>query len=236
VADIRQWMSTPPPSSAPPGAASHEHLLALEPSRSWGRRRGGEDSVRISPLGAVIEHERLLVRPLQLPLGVLALGLVDPGPAHVGAMSGRFPVLKRLSATAVVPRHEGLEGWLWTSVGGSALITLGDEEDAPNVAILFTKPLGADVIEAFAPAAAAAIAQRSPLGAPAVSGLLLRVAETSRAETAFRQYGLLKPLTDREVPPTMRRSLPTDRSADPVLRSGAGDARAATSVAPPGMG
>jgi hypothetical protein len=61
------------------------------------------------------------------------------------------------------------------------------------------------------------------------------VAETSRAEIAFRQYGLLKPLTDREVPPTMRRSLPTDRSADPVLRA-SGNARAATSVAPPGMG
>jgi hypothetical protein len=191
--------------------------------------------VRISPLGAVIEHERLLVRPLELPLGVLAMGLVDPGPAHVSGLAGRFPVLKRVSATAVIPRQEGVEGWLWTSIGGSALITLGDEEDAPNVAILFTKPLGGDVIEAFAPAAAEAIAQRSALGAPAVSGLLLRVAELARAETAFRQYGLLKPLTDREVPPTMRRALPSDRTADPVLRAGV-DARAATSVAPPGMG
>jgi hypothetical protein len=228
-------MSVPPPSSAPSGAVSREHCLALEPSRSWGRRRGGEDCVRISPLGAVIEHESLLVRPLELPLGVLALGLVDPGPAHVGDMTGRFPVLKRLSATAVVPRQEGIEGWLWTSLGGSGLTMLGDEDDAPNVAILFTKPLGGEVIDCFAPAVAAEIAQRSPLGAPAVSGLLLRVAETSRAETAFRQYGLLKPLTDREVPPTMRRSLPTDRSADPTLRSSV-DARAATSVAPPGMG
>jgi hypothetical protein len=191
--------------------------------------------VRLSPLGAVIEHERLLLRPLELPLGVLQMGLVDPGPRHAGGLTGRFPVLKRLSATAVMPRTEGLEGWLWTSIGGSALTMLGDPDDAPNVAILFTKPLGGDVIDAFVPEAAAEIAQRSPLGAPAVSGLLLRVAETSRAEIAFRQYGLLKPLTDREVPPTMRRSLPTDRSADPVLRA-SGDARAATSVAPPGMG
>lgn len=191
--------------------------------------------MRLSPLGAVIEHERLLTRPLELPLGVLQLGLVDPGPAHASAMTGRFPVLKRLSATAVLPRQEGIEGWLWTSIGGSALTSLGDPDDAPNVAILFTKPLGGDVIDAFVPEAAAEIAQRSPLGAPAVSGLLLRVAETARAEIVFRQYGLLKPLTDREVPPTMRRSLPTDRSADPVLRAGV-DTRAATSVAPPGMG
>lgn len=191
--------------------------------------------MRLSPLGAVIEHERLLTRPLELPLGVLQMGLVDPGSRHASGLTGRFPVLKRLSATAVIPRQEGLEGWLWTSIGGSALTTLGDPDDAPNVAILFTKPLGGDVIDAFAPEAAAEIAQRSPLGAPAVTGLLLRVAETSRAEIAFRQYGLLKPLTDREVPPTMRRSLPTDRSADPVLRA-SGNARAATSVAPPGMG
>jgi hypothetical protein len=34
----------------------------------------------------------------------------------------------------------------------------------------------------------------------------------------------------------MRRSLPTDRPADPSLRLGGDDARAATSVAPPGMG
>jgi hypothetical protein len=208
----------------------------MEPSRAWGRRRGGDDdALTISPLGAVIEHERALRAPLWLPLGVLALGLIDLGSANVSGLTGRFPVLKRLSATAVVPRHEGIEGWLWTSVGGSALITLGDEDDAPNAAILFTKPLGGEVIDAFAPDAADGIAQRSPLGAPAVSGLLFRVAEPSKAEIAFRQYGLLRPLTDREVPPTMRRSLPTDRSADPVLRAGL-DARASTSVAPPGMG
>ena len=228
-------MSTPPPSSAPPGSVSREHCLVIEPSRSWGRRRGGDDALRISPLGAVIEHDRSLREPLRLPLGVLGLGLIDPGPANVSALTGRFPVLKRLSATAVVPRQEGIEGWLWTRSGGSALVTLGEEEDAPNAALLFTKPLGGEVIDAFTPEAAALIAERSPLGAPAVSGLLFRVAETSRAEIAFRQYGLLRPLTDREVPPTMRRSLPTDRSADPVLRA-AGDSRAATSVAPPGMG
>jgi hypothetical protein len=227
-------MSLPPPSSAPPGTGTREHRLVIEPSRSWGRRRGGDDALVISPLGAVFEHERLLREPLRLPLGVLALGLIDPGPARV-SQSGRFPILKRLSATAVVPRQEGIEGWLWTSIGGSALTTLGDEDDAPNAAILFTKPLGEEVIDAFAPEAAEAIAQRSPLGAPAVFGLLFRVAEPSRADIAFRQYGLLRPLTDREVPPTMRRSLPTDRSADPTLRTAA-DSRAATSVAPPGMG
>src|SRR3954467_7389004 len=127
-------MSLPPPPSAS-ATASHAHELVIEPSRSWGRRRGGEDALRISPLGAVIEHDRLLREPLRLPLGVLALGLIDPGRAHAGGQVGRFPILKRLSATAVIPREEGIEGWLWTSVGGSALTTLGDEDTAPNVAI-----------------------------------------------------------------------------------------------------
>jgi hypothetical protein len=210
-------------------------VIRLETSRSWRRRRAGEDAVRLSSLGAVIEHDRMLREPLRLPLGTLQLGLVDPGPARVSGQAGRLPVLRRLSATAVVPRQEGIEGWLWTTLGGSALTILGDEDDAPNAAILFTKPLSEDAIAAFEPGVAEEIAQRSPLGTPVVSGLLFRAAEPSAAETVFRQYGLLKPLTDREVPPTMRRSLPTDRSADPVLRS-TGDARIATSVAPPGMG
>ena len=227
-------MSVPPPSSAPPGSAPRESLIALEPSRSWGRR-GGEGAITLSPVGATITQSGQLREALRLPLGTLQLGLVDPGPARVSDGVGRFPVLKRLSATAVVPREEGIEGWLWTKAAGSALTMLGDEDDAPNVAILFTKPLGEEAIGAFEPAVAAEIAQRSPLGSPAVAGLLFRVAQPSVAEVAFRRYGLLRPLTDREVPPTMRRSLPTDRSADPVLRA-SGDARAATSVAPPGMG
>jgi hypothetical protein len=229
-------MSTSPPSSAPPGAGNREHTIALEPSRSWGRRRGGEDSITLGPLGAVIEYERVLRRPLRMPLGWLQIGLVEPGSAKVGSTAGRFPVLKRLSATAVVPREEGIEGWLWTSAAGSALTTLGDEEDAPNAALLFTKPLGAEFIVAFEPEAAEAIAGRSPLGTPAVYGLLFRVKDTLLAERVFRQYALTRPLTDREVPPTLRRSLPGDRSADPVLSGGENARAAARSVAPPGMG
>ncbi len=76
---------------------------------------------------------------------------------------------------------------------------------------------------------------RSPLGAPAIYGLLFRVADTVKAENTFRQFGLLRPVTDREVPPTLRRALPSDRPADPKLVTGAA-ARSATSVAPPGRG
>lgn len=225
----------PPPSSAPPSTGPREHVLVFEASRAWGRRRAGEDSLRLSPLGAVFEHERMLRAPLRLALGQLQIGLVDPGPARAGAGSGRFPVLRRLGPTAVIPREQGVEGWLWTGSGGSAFTILGDEDDAPNAALLFTTPLGeAAIADAFAPEAAEEIAARSPLGAPAVHGLLFRVTDTLLAEQTFRRYGLLRPLTDREVPPTLRRSLPTDRRPDPVIRSNE-DARAATSVAPPGM-
>jgi hypothetical protein len=222
-------MSLPPPSSS-----QREYVLDLEAPRSWGRRRGGADELRLSAMGATISFEQALRSPLRVPLGTLQLGLVDPGPARAGGVAGRFAILKRLSATAVIPREQGIEGWLWTSLGGSALTVLGDPEDAPNAALLFTKPL--DDVECFEPEMAQEIAARSPLGAPAVYGLLFRVTDTGKAENTFRQFGLLKPLTDREVPPTLRRSLPTDRPADPVLRASGEDVRAATSVAPPGLG
>jgi hypothetical protein len=225
-------MSLPPPTTS---TGLRDYVLELEVPKSWGRR-SGSGLVRLSALGASITYERALQSTLRLPLGTLQLGLVDPGPARPGGMSGRFPILKRLSATAVIPREQGIEGWLWTSLNGSALTVLGDPEDAPNAALLFTKPLGDEAVECFVPEIAQEIAARSPLGAPAIYGLLFRVAEPSKAETVFRQFGLLRALTDREVPPTLRRALPTDRPADPGLASTGEDSRAATSVAPPGLG
>jgi hypothetical protein len=222
--------SAPPPA---PAGAGREHVLALEGTRGWGRRRS-EDCLRLTPNGATIAFERLLRAPLRLPLGQLQLGLVDRGAARTSGPAGRFPVLRRLSPTAVVPREEGIEGWLWTSSGGSALTVLGDEDDAPNAALLFTKPLGAELLEGcLHPDALAALADRSPLGVPAVPGLLFRVAEPGKAEVAFRAYNLLRPLTDREVAPTMRRSLPGDRPADPAAGARANAPRG--SVAPPGF-
>jgi hypothetical protein len=220
--------SAPPP--APPGAG-RDHTLAFEP-RGWGRRHA-DDHLRITPNGATFVHE-MFRTPLRLPLGVLHLGLVERGSASPGRGTGRFPVLRRLTPTSIIPREEGVEGWLWTSDGGSALTTLGDPEDAPNAALLFTKPLGPEQLEpCLQPDALAAIVARSPLGVPAVPGFLFRIVEPGKGETAFRAYNLLRPLTDREVPPTLRRSLPTDRAADPSLQLEArGPAR---SVAPPGF-
>jgi hypothetical protein len=217
-------MSLPPPSSA-----EREYVLELEGPR---RRRG---RLRLTAMGAFISFEGELRTEMRIPLGTLQLGLIDRGAARSGGMTGRFAVLKRLSATAVVPREQGVEGWLWTSLGGSALTVLGDPEDAPNAALLFTKPLGDEAVECFEPEAAQEIAARSPLGAPAIYGLLFRVTDPTKAENVFRQFGLLRALTDREVPPTLRRSLPTDQSADPTLSGGGDEARASTSVAPPGL-
>jgi hypothetical protein len=219
-------MSIPPPSTPPPGSGVRDHVLELESSR--------RDVLRLSAMGMSIRFERALQTPLRLPLGRLQLGLVDPGPARPDGMAGRFPILKRVGAT-VVPRSHGVEGWLWTSVGGSALTVLGDVEEAPNAALLFTRPLGDDAVGCFVPEAAQEIAARSPLGAPAIYGLLFRVADTLQAETVFRAFGLLRSLTDREVPPTLRRALPTDRSPE-LVPEVAEDTRLSTSVAPPGVG
>ncbi len=226
-------------SVAPPTVqeAPRELLVRLEEGRGWGRRSAVPAGVlRFSPEGLAIEHGRALARPLELPLAALALATVDPGPARAGDDAGRLPVLRRLSRTAVVPREDGIEGWLWTSRGGSALASLAGD-DAPNGALLFTKPLAGELVtQHFAPEWVAALAARSPLGDPVVLGLLLRLADTLGAREVFGRYGIALPLTDREVPPAMRRSLPTDVPADPRLRGSGEDPRAATSVAPPGMG
>ena len=210
-------------------------MLELETGRKSKRAVG--DCLRLSTMGVVIEHQRLLRQPLRLGLGTISVGCVDPGPARARSGEGRFPILRRLGPNSVVPRSEGIEGWLWTSNGGSGMTMLLDEDEAPNAALVFAKPLGEDLIaRTFEPEFVTALAARSPLGVPAINGLLFRVADTLAAERAFARFNLERPLTDREVPPTLRRSLPTDRSADPILRLGDDERAAARSVAPPGLG
>src|SRR5690349_21796244 len=125
--------SAPPP---PGGGAGRTVTITFESGR-----RLAPDALRLSPAGATLEVDGLLREPLKLTLGQLQIGLVDRGPAKVKGQMGRFPVLKRLSATAVLPREQGIEGWLWTSTGGSALTLLSEDDEAPTGALLFTKPL-----------------------------------------------------------------------------------------------
>jgi hypothetical protein len=227
--------SAPPPSAGPPGTPiRHEHVLELEAARSWGRKRAA-DLLKLSPLGMELHHARVLCEPLVMPLGAIAVACAEPGTVRAVAGEGRFPILRRLSATAVVPRSEGVEGWLWTAAGGSALPSLAEDEEAPNAALVFAHPLAVDVVErCFDPAFVAALAARSPLGVPAVYGLLLRLADALSAQGTFRKFGIANPLTDREVAPTLRRSLATDRAADPTVVVTDRN-RAARSVAPPGL-
>jgi len=228
--------SAPPPSAGPPGGpARHEFLLELESARSWKRRSSEVDLLKLSPVGIELRHARVLREPLRMPLGAVAVAVAEMGPARAIESEGRFPILRRVSATAVVPREEGVEGWLWTSAGGSAFPSLCEEDEAPNAALIFTHPLGEDVLErAFEPGFVSALAARSPLGEPAIYGLLFRVTEVFVAQQTFRKFGLSRPLTDREVAPTLRRSLPTDQSPDPTISFSEAH-RAAGSVAPPGL-
>jgi hypothetical protein len=223
--------SVPPPSAGPPRPSvplPPELALALD-ARAGGQLRLGVDRVSI-------EHGRVMRAPLSLPLGAVKVAAIDPGPARASGQHGRFAILRRVGATRVVPRTDGIEGWLWTSTGGTGLTNLGDAEEAPNVALVFTKPLEEALLHAaFDPEFVTALAARSPLGSPTVLGLLFRAADTLAAEQGFRRWGFQSVLTDKEVPPTLRRHLRTDRPADPVVRGGSDDARAATSVAPPGF-
>jgi hypothetical protein len=227
--------SAPPPQSAPPTPARHEHVLELEAGGKGWKRRRTVDFLKISLAGMELHHGGMLIEPLVMPLGAIAVAEAESGSARALPIEGRFPILRRLTATKVVPREEGVEGWLWTSTGGSAFLSLCDDDEAPNAALVFAHPLGEDILNrTFDPTCVATLAARSPLGSPAVYGLLMRVAEAPRARDTFRKFGLANPLTDKEVAPTLRRALPTDVSADPAVRFNEG-ARAARSVAPPGL-
>jgi hypothetical protein len=208
-------------------------LPLAAPRKRLARLGGGRPGVvRLHGAELTLLHPGAMQAPLTLPGGYVALATVDRGSTR--AEHGRFPILHRLTATAVIPQEHGIEGWLWTTRQGSALPAVGDE-DLPNLALLFVKPLDPALVEAhFRPEWVRAVAERSPLGAPAVPGLLLSVESASAAEDAFRQFGVLKELTDREVPPVMRRHLPGDKPANPAVGGSAVD-RARTSVAPPGF-
>lgn len=223
-------MSVPPPSST---------TVVAELSAGGGVKRllggrKGDHRITLTPQEIVVEHAGRLRAPLRFAPGSVVVATVDPGPANLGgeAGRGRFPILRRLGANQVVPREVGIEGWLWTNLDGTAFTLLTD--DAPNLAFVFSPPVAAERLEeAFEPAMLEEVAKRSPLGQPALFGLLLRVEEALSFRSALERYGLLADLTDREVPPTQRRHLPDDRPANPSVDLGQAD-RAKGSMPPPG--
>ena len=212
---------------------TREIVLELRAGRGW-RRRAGELVLRGTELSLL--QPGVLREPLRLPGGRVEVAAVDRSPHGRDTDHGRFPVLQRLGSNAVVPFEQGIQGWVWTSRAASGLPALTETPDVlPNLAVLFVKPLDLDeVARCFEPEWVRALADRSPLGSPSVAGLLLTVTDIAAAERAFRSFGVLGPITDREIPPTMRRHLPGDRPADPQVALDEG-ARRRTSIAPPGM-
>jgi hypothetical protein len=194
----------------------------------------GAHCLTLTPTELVVEHGQLL-GPLRFAPGSVAVASIDHGPPNLGkdVGRGRFPVLHRLAPNRLVPREEGIEGWLWTNIDGSAFLVLGDE--APNVAFVFSPPVASERLEGVLPQEMLEeVAKRSPLGHPALFGLLLRTEDHMALERGFERYGFRTDVTDREVPPTQRRHLADDKPANPTLGAVDRD-RAQTSVAPPGM-
>jgi hypothetical protein len=228
-------VSSPPPSNATvsvalsrgTGGGGVKRLLSAPPK--------GEHRLTLSPSEVVVEHG-MLDAPLRFAPGSVAVATVDDGPANLGKDTGRgrFPVLHRLAPNRVVPREHGIEGWLWTNVEGSAFTVL--TEEAPNVAFIFSPPVASERLEGTVrPDMLEDIAKRSPLGQPALFGLLLRTEQPLDLQAAFERYGFRREVTDREVPPTQRRHLPDDRPANPSVGAVERD-RAKTSTPPPGLG
>lgn len=230
-------VSLPPP--PPPSSATVTVPLSRGGSGGMKRLLGGAPrgphQLTLTPAEVVVEHG-MLDAPLRFAPGSVAVATVDHGPANLprDPGRGRFPVLHRLAPNRVIPRESGIEGWLWTNAEGSAFTVLTDE--APNVAFIFSPPVAAERLEgAFRADALAEIGKRSPLGQPALFGLLLRTDAPDELDRAFDRYGFRRELTDREVPPTQRRHLPDDKPANPAIASAPVD-RAKGSMPPPGMG
>jgi hypothetical protein len=227
--------SAPPPGSPPPRAPRRELQFDLAAGGGLKKLLGGRGRSRIvlTPEEIVIEHGDSLRGPLRFAPGAVTLASVDPGRASAGKgpAMGRFPILHRLGPSQVVPRDLGIMGWLWTSTDGSAFTVLGS--DAPNVALIFSPPLTGRVVEeAFEPAVLDDLAKRAPLGEPALFGLLLRAEQPDKLREALDRYGLLREVTDREVPPVQRRHLPDDKEANPSIAIGE-TSREDTSMPPP---
>ena len=233
----------PPPRTRPPAHAAaiparHEHLLELEAPalveaqahrrlpQAQPRRHGAPPRRRAarprSSCRSARSRSRRRVRAA----------------ARATAARAASPILRRISANAVVPREQGVEGWLWTSLGGSAFPTLCEDDEAPNGALVFAHPLGEDVV--LPPLRARVRRRRWPLARrsarPAVYGLLMRFARrAARRRTRSASSTVANPLTDREVgaDAAARAARPTSR---PIRRCAYTDrARAARSVAPPGL-
>ena len=194
------------------------------------------DALRINPHGATLEVDGFFHTPLKLTLGQLHLGMVDRGSAKVKGQAGRFPILKRLSATAVVPREQGIEGWLWTSTGGSALTVVGDEDAAPT-----RRPAVHQAAHARAAQAddghARVRGARRPLAArrarrPRPPVPRRTSPQTPRPRSAPTACCARSPTA--RCRPRMRRSLPTDQLRRPDGRRPPAAARPARS-APPGF-
>src|SRR5687767_7041018 len=160
----------PDPSSSPTESGWAGALFDLAAPGGWKNRlaaRKGPHHVLVTADRIVIEHAMRLRAPLEIAPGGVSVAALDPGPEKVDGPAGRFPILRRLSPTAVVPREHGIEGWVWTSTGGSAMTQLGDEDEVPNVALIFLAPLEAAVVEqTFEPEFLGELAKRSPLGSP----------------------------------------------------------------------
>ena len=206
--------SVPPPSAGPPPSAptAPELAVALE-AHPGDELRLGVDSVSVRHGRVLQRAARAAARRRQ------GRRRSTPGPRGVRAVG---PLRRSCAASArrrVIPRTEGIEGWLWTSTGGTGLTNLGEDDEAPNVALVFTKPLdearaarrvrprvrdrAGRALAARQPDRARACCSASPTRSPPSSG--------------FRRWGFQSVLTDKEVPPTLRRHLPTDQPADPVV-------------------
>ena len=207
--------SAPPPSSSAPAAREFLASSSSGGRRRWRRRRAVEGAAALQRHGAVLECDAMLRAPLRLVARPAPARRDRPRPGPHGRQAGRFPILRRLGPDGVRPARGGRRGLAVDQPPAAPALTIvGDEEEAPNAALLFTKPLGEDIVTRVLPA-------RLPRGA-------------GRA-LAARRPGRARPAAPRRRDDQGRERLPAVRPAAPLTdREVAADAAALAADRPPG--
>ena len=131
-ADYMHGMSVPPPSSPPPSASPRSppapRARARARERAAAQPRASERPAPAHRATACRSSTAACCRR-RSSCRSAAVKVADRrrrARRSESGQVGRFPVLRRLGPTAVIPRTEGIEGWLWTSTGGTALTNLGE--------------------------------------------------------------------------------------------------------------
>ena len=209
-------------------------MIELEAGGSPGSASAPSTTSSSARSGMELHHGGVLRHPLTMPLGAIALAAHRVRPGAPDGRRGSLPRPAPHQLHAVVPREQGVEGWLWTAARRLRV--------PARCATRTRRPTSrscSPIRSARTPSTAASpgvrAGARRPLGARQPGRLRPADARPRRAAGgAHLHASSASPSRSptRRSPPTLRRALPTDVSADPTVRSRTAPARRTRSPRP----